>query len=66
MREAAFVKLNQDRWQEFEKILASSRGTDPDQLGELFIQITDDLSFAQTQYPDTKTAAYLNSIASHY
>lgn len=63
MREAAFVKQNYSQWQEFEQLL-QNREADPDKLADLFIRITDDLSFAATQYPDSKTTAYLNSLAS--
>lgn len=62
MREAAFVKRNQERWQQFEKVVAS-RTASPDKVAEVFIQITDDLSFAQTQYPNSRVAKYLNSLA---
>jgi uncharacterized membrane protein SpoIIM required for sporulation len=64
VREAAFVKQNQARWQEFEKILTGSIRPNPDKLSELFIQITDDLSFARTQYPKSRVTKYLNNLAS--
>lgn len=63
MREAAFIKLNQKRWQEFEKILNTGK-PQPDKLAEIFIQLTDDLSFARTQYPDSRTTKYLNGLTS--
>lgn len=36
---------------------------DPDKIAELFIQVTDDLSYARTQYPDSRTVKYLNALA---
>ena len=42
MREAAFVKLNQKRWLEFE-IKLNTTEPQPDILAEIFIQLTDDL-----------------------
>lgn len=63
MRETVFVKQNVKKWEEFEKLLQSNV-PDPDKLSDLFIQITDDLAFARTQYPDSKTFAYLNGLAS--
>jgi uncharacterized membrane protein SpoIIM required for sporulation len=63
MREAAFVKQSKPRWEEFEKIVKNQQSADPDRLAELFIQVTDDLSFARTKYPNTRTEAYLNSLA---
>ena len=64
MKEAAFIKQNKTRWQEFEKIVKHQREAQPDKLAELFIQVTDDLSFARTQYPESRTTQYLNSLAS--
>lgn len=64
MREVAFVKKNKDRWQLFEDALAKKKELDPDRLSDLYIEITDDLSYAKTFYPNSNTVAYLNSIAS--
>jgi uncharacterized membrane protein SpoIIM required for sporulation len=64
MREAAFIKKNEPRWKEFETALSTPVRPHPDKLAEIFIQLTDDLSFAQTQYPQSRTSNYLNSLAS--
>ena len=63
MKEAAFVKQNKPRWEEFEKVAKDQRAAPPDRLAELFIQITDDLSYARTHYPDSRTTRYLNALA---
>ncbi len=63
MKEAVFIKQNKPRWEEFELVVNGRREADPDRLAELFIQVTDDLSFARTQYPDSRTAKYLNALA---
>ncbi|MEQ9167381.1 MAG: stage II sporulation protein M [Fulvivirga sp.] len=64
MREASFIKQNKPRWEEFEKIVSQQKEASPDKLAELFIQITDDLSFSHTQYPKSRTTQYLNALAS--
>ena len=64
MREAAFVKQNKEKWMAFEKALDSNSKINPDYLAELYIQLTNDLSFAQTYYKKSKTLLYLNSLAS--
>lgn len=64
MRESSFVNRNKARWEEFEKIVNNQDRSSPDKLAELFIQVTDDLSFARTQYPNSRTTQYLNSLAS--
>ena len=63
MREAAFVKKNYDKWQEFEELLVQERA-DPDRLADLFVTITDDLAYAQTRYPEAQSTQYLNGLAS--
>lgn len=64
MREAAFVKQNIEKWQEFEALLKQPNKIDADKLASIFIQLTDDLSFSRTQYPKSKTTIYLNNLAS--
>lgn len=64
MKEAAFIKQSKMRWEEFERIAKVPQQAQPDKLAELYIQITDDLSFARTQYPESKTTRYLNDLAS--
>jgi len=64
MRESAFIQRNKPRWEEFEKIVKDQQHAAPDKLAELFIQVTDDLSFARTQYPKSRVTQYLNSLAS--
>ncbi|MGC4020998.1 MAG: stage II sporulation protein M [Cyclobacteriaceae bacterium] len=64
MQEAAFIKQNKPRWEEFEKLVNGDHAAQPDRLAELFIQLTDDLSFARTQYPKSRVTEYLNSLAS--
>lgn len=64
MRESAFIQRNKARWEEFEKVVKNNEQTQPDKLAELFIQVTDDLSFARTQYPQSRTTQYLNALAS--
>jgi len=59
MREPLFVKQNSAKWKNFETQVSN----DPDELADRFIQITDDLAFAKTFYPNSKTTAYLNGLA---
>jgi uncharacterized membrane protein SpoIIM required for sporulation len=62
MKETGFIKQNKEKWIEFEKILRLNR-KDPDRLSSLFIQITDDLSYSRTFYPNRSVRVYLNNIA---
>ncbi|MFS4467675.1 stage II sporulation protein M [Maribacter sp. 2210JD10-5] len=64
MREAAFVKQNKDKWSTFENALANKTNLASDVLSDLYIEITDHLSYAKTFYPSSNTEFYLNSLAS--
>lgn len=64
MREAAFVKQNKEKWMAFEKALDTNNKIDPDYLADLYIQLTNDLAYAQSYYEKSKTLLYLNSLAS--
>ena len=64
MREAAFVKQNKDKWLEFESVLANKINIDPDLLSDLYIEVTDHLSYAKTFYKNSNTERYLNQLAS--
>lgn len=64
MREAAFVKQNKDKWLRFESVLSNNSRVDPDELSDLYIEITDHLSYAKTFYAGSNTEFYLNRLAS--
>ncbi len=62
MRETNFIRQNKEKWKAFEEIL-DSRRRDPEKLNDLFIQITDDLSYSRTFYPNRSVRVYLNGLA---
>jgi uncharacterized membrane protein SpoIIM required for sporulation len=62
MRETDFIRQNKAKWDEFEKILASDK-KDPDKLSNLFIQVSDDLSYSRTFYRNRSVRIYLNTLA---
>ncbi len=63
MREALFVKRNADKWRDIEENPpAAGRQTDPDELVDNFVELTDDLSYARTFYPDANVTRYLNGL----
>ena len=64
MREAAFIKRNTPKWRAYEETLAEpSARVDPDELTDQYIELTDDLSYARTFYPESNVTKYLNSAA---
>lgn len=62
MKETKFIEQNQQKWSEYERMLHSGH-RDPEKLNDLFVQITDDLSYARTFYPNRSVKVYLNHLA---
>jgi len=60
MREALFVKQNTEKWKRFDEMQLAN----PDELAARFTEITNDLAYSKTFYPNSKTTAYLNGLAS--
>ena len=64
MKEITFLKQNATKWEEYEKVLDDKQAVHPAKITEMFIELTDDLSYANTNYNKTNTNAYVNGIAS--
>ena len=62
MRETDFIRKNSSRWQGIEDSLKNP-SPEPDQLKEIFIQVTDDLSYSRTFYRNRSVRVYLNDLA---
>ncbi len=62
MRETKFIAQNKDKWERYEYLI-NVKSADPDELNEMYVQISDDLSFARTFYPNRSVRVYLNQIA---
>lgn len=63
MREASFIDKNKDKWILIESNLRNKINVEPDQLASNYIELTNDLAYAQTFYPRSKTKDYLNELA---
>lgn len=64
MREPAFVKQNKEKWNKIE--IEGAYAESADDLAQNFIELTDDLSYAKTFYPGSKTERYLNQLTGKY
>ena len=62
MKETKFIDQNKEKWRDFETII-TSEDKDPDKLSRLFVQVTDDLSYSRTFYPNRMVRVYLNTLA---
>lgn len=58
MREAVFLRQNEAKWQRY----ATEPATGPEELTARFVELTDDLAYAQTFYPGSPTTHYLNGL----
>lgn len=63
MREIVFLNKYKEKWDALDKSLAGGNAISADELSDLFIQLTDDLSYARTFYPESKVTQYLNELS---
>ncbi len=62
MKETSFIEQNKEKWDRFEQ-LSESDTRDPGELSDLYMDITDDLGYAQTFYKRRTVRVYLNQLA---
>lgn len=62
MKESEFIEQNKEKWLNFENNL-SKKDISPAKTSKLFVQITDDLSYARTFYQNRSVKIYLNGSA---
>ncbi len=63
MKEVVFLNNNVERWRKFENLIVDRKRNNIDEIASMFIQITDDLSYARTYFRNSDTEKYLNSLA---
>ncbi len=64
MKEITFLKQNEKKWLDYEQKLKGEEKINPAELTNMFVELTDDLSYSNTNYPQTRTQIYVNSLAS--
>ena len=62
MKESSFINQNKENWKHYEDVL-KGKSHEPDELNDLFIQVTDDLSYSRSFYPNRSVRVYLNNLA---
>lgn len=63
MREASYLAQNENKWRRVEALLDKKESISANESTRLFIELTDDLSYAQTHYPESPTTNYLNELS---
>jgi CHAD domain-containing protein len=62
MKEVAFLHQNMAKWQGYEKELSNLEYLSSDKLSNMYIELIEDLSHAQSFYPNSQSTNYLNSL----
>ena len=62
MKEVTFIRQNLDKWRRYEKVLEEEVFSTPDDLADAYIDVTSDLAFSQTHYPQSRITLYLNNL----
>lgn len=63
MREQTFIKNNLLKWENAETTVEEGSDAPPDELASAYIDVTSDLTFAQTHWPRSQVTVYLNGLA---
>ena len=63
MKEALFIRQNMEKWRVAERRTFDFSGSNPDELVEAYTDVTADLAYAQTHYPNSRVTNYLNNLA---
>jgi len=63
MREPAFREQNRQRWIAFEELLKEGANPGPDEMADIYVQVSEDLAYARTYYGGSKAELYLNNLA---
>jgi uncharacterized membrane protein SpoIIM required for sporulation len=62
MKEITFLKQNSKKWEEYEATLENKESIKPSKVAEMFIELTDDYSYSKSNFKESKTTSYLNSL----
>lgn len=64
MKEVTFIRQNLEKWRNYETVAESPALSTPDEMADAYIDVTSDLAFSQTHYPQSRITLYLNNLAS--
>jgi len=62
LKEIVFINRNTQRWKSLEAILDNQDRVNPEALAGLYFQLTDDLAYARTYFPQSRITLYLNNL----
>lgn len=62
MKEGLFLRKNKQKWESIERETRNIEQVHPDRLGEIFIELSDDLSYSRTHHTQSPVNKYLNAL----
>ena len=62
MKEVQFIRRNIEKWRNVEQAVSAASTQSPDTLADVYTDLTADLAFAQTHYPESRITEYLNDL----
>jgi uncharacterized membrane protein SpoIIM required for sporulation len=62
MREPVFIKQNIARWREYQRRLDNVSAESPDTLAQMYTELTSDLAFSRTHFPNATITTMLNAM----
>ena len=64
MKEVSFIRQNIEKLKSLERIVDKAVFHNPSELADAYTEITTDLSFSRSHYPQSRITIYLNNLAS--
>jgi len=64
MKEVVFIRQNIEKWRSMEQVAVRRGRSSADELADAYLDVTSDLAFAQSHYPESRITLYLNNLAS--
>lgn len=62
MKEITFLKQNASKWEDYETSLNNKEVSEPAKITDMFVELTDDLSYSRSNFAESKTTKYLNQL----
>ena len=63
MKEIVYLQKNIQKWNNIHNATLYAKSADPDDLADMYLDLTSDLAFSQTNYPGSSTTENLNNMA---
>ncbi len=63
MKENIFVRQNEEKWLEYEQKISHLQSLPTQEISDMYQDLTSDLSYAQSHYPEARVTTYLNNLS---